>query len=327
VRRVLAQIRENFYVVLLRDEQIGRRMELLEEFRLDWDRKKKRLEEREPNIEPSDVLQAETNVMNELGSINSLVREQNRLKIALLQLMGEAIGQNVQLVGAQDQTMFDAEEAVRIALENSIEIARFQEERQEQERLLRQLAWEFAPDVNLQTGVSSRGEDVALNVTNLDDTWAMDVTAERFFEQGDDRDERFLQNDDEDFFLNLEVRMPILEGLSRIGKIKRERERLKQAEARLQRAGELVELDVRQSYERLLDNAMDVQLQAQQVAISWRLFDIQNELRERLPARVPEFQFEQFRNRYFRDQDLLFSAQARFIEARESLREAMGYFE
>ena len=327
VRRVLAQVRQDFYVILLREEQIMKRMELLEEFRLDWIKKRARLQAREPSVDPSDVLQAEANVMNELGSINSLLRDQARLKIGLLQLMGESSGQNIELVGTQDETIFDVEEAVRVALENSIEVARFEEEMEEQERLLRQLLWEFAPDVNLQTGVSRRGEDVALNLSNSGDTWAADVTGERLFEPGDVRNEQFVLNDDEDFFLNLEMRLPILEGFARVGRLKRERERLKQTEARVQRAGELAELDVRQRYESLLDNAMDVQLRAQQVAISRRLFDIQNELRERLPARVSEQQFETFRNRYFNDQDRLFSAQASFIETRESLREAMGQFE
>jgi len=327
VRRVLAQVRESFYVILLRNEQIEKRLELLEEFRQDWFRKQTRLREKEPNIEPEDVLQAETNVLNELGRINILFRLQARLKIALLQLMGEPIGQNIELVGAQDETIFELEEAVRLGLENSIEVARLEEEFKEQERLLRQLVWEFAPDVNLQTGVARRGEEVALDVSNLGDTWAVDVTGERFFEPGDGRDELFLENDDEDFFLNMEMRLPILEGFARIGKIKRERDRLQQAKARVERARELVELDVRQRYETLLERAMNVQLQAQQVAVSKRLFDIKNELREQLPEAVPDFEFEQFRNRFFNDQDRLFEAQASFIAARENLREAMGYFE
>jgi outer membrane protein TolC len=327
VRRVLTQVRESFYTILLRNEQIEKRLELLEEFRVDWFRKQTRLREKEPNIEPDDVLQAETNVLNELGRINALFRLQARLKIALLQLMGESIGQNIELVGAQDETIFEIDEAVQLGVENSIEIARLEEELKEQERLLRQLVWEFAPDVDLQTGVARRGEEVALDVSSQGDTWAVDVTGERFFEPGDGRDELFLDNDDEDFFLNMEVQLPILEGFARVGRIKRERDRLKQAEARVERAAELSELDVRGSYEILLERAMNVQLQAQQVAVSKRLFDIKNELREQLPEEVPDFEFEQFRNRYFNDQDRLFEAQANFITARENLREAMGYFE
>jgi outer membrane protein TolC len=338
VRRVLTQVREAFYVILLRNEQIRKRLELLEEFRLDWEKKKTRLEEREldgkrgevwrePNIEPSDVLQAETNVLNELGRINRLIRLEANLKVGLLQLMGESTGQNIELVGTQDETIFEVEEAVGLALKNSIEVARLEEEMREQERVLRQLWWEFAPDVTLQTGLSQREEDVALNLSNVDDTWAVDVSAERFFDVEDERTDQFDSLGDEDFFLNMEMRLPILEGFARVGKIKRERDILKQAEARMQRAAELAELNVRQSYETLLDSAMSVQLQAQQVAVSKRLFDINNELRERLPARVPDFQFEQFRNRFFQDQDLLFEAQARFISDREELREAMAHFE
>jgi len=338
VRGVLAQVRQAFYVVLLRGEQIRTRLELLEEFKRDWEKKKKRFEEREietrpgetwrePNVEPSDVLQAETNVLNELRSINSLIRVQARLKVGLLQLMGESSGQNIELVGEQDETIFELEDAVRLALKNSIEVARLEEEMREQERVLRQLWWEFAPDVTLQTGLSQRDEDVALNLSNVGDTWAVDVSAERFFDQEDERTDQFESLSNEDFFLNMEMRLPILEGFARVGKIRRERDRLKQAEARSQRAAELAELNVRQSYETLLDRAMSVQLQAQQVAVSKQLFDINNELRERLPAMVPDFQFEQFRNRFFQDQNFLFEAQAGFISAREELREAMGYFE
>ncbi len=327
VRRVLGQVRESFYIILLRNEQIEKRFELLEEFRRDWFNKQTRLREKEPNIKPEDVLQAETNVLNELGRLNTLFRLQARLKIGLLQLMGESIGQNIELTGPQDEAIFELEQAVGVGLENSVEIARLQEELREQERLLRQLVWEFAPDVSLQTGVARRGEEVALGVSSLGDTWAVDVTGERFFEPGDGRDTLFAENDDEDFFLNMEMRLPILEGFARVGRIRRERDRLKQAEARMERARELAELDVRARYETLLERAMSVQLQAQQVAVSKRLFDIKNELREQLPGQVPDFEFEQFRNRFFNDQDRLFEAQANFITARENLREAMGYFE
>jgi outer membrane protein TolC len=338
VRRVLSQVRQNFYDILLREQQIETRMELLREFRQDWERKKQRFEVRgedgwrEPTIEPSQVLQAEANVMNELGSINSLLREQARSKIALLQVMGEPIGQNIEIEGAQDETIFDVEEAVSIALENSIEIARLEEELEEQNRVVRQLLWEFAPDVNLQTGISRRGEDASLNVSNAGDTWAVDVAGERFIHLYDEpetavRNERFELHDEEDFFLDLEVRVPILEGFARVGRVKRERSRLRQAEARLQRARELAELDVRQSYESLLDIAMDVQLRAHQRDISRHLFDIQGELRDKLPASASEQEYETFRNRFFSDQSSFFNVQSSFIGARENLREAMGFFE
>jgi|GEM_PF-595404 len=337
VRRVLTQVREAFYVILLRDEQIKERLKQLERFREDWKNKKTRFEEREleerpgerwrePTIEPKDVLEAETNVLNELGRINRLIRLQASLKVGLLQLMGESIGQNIELVGTQDETIFELEDAVRIALKNSIEVARLQEEMEEQKRVLRQLWWEFAPDVSLQTGLSQRDEDVVLELSSENDTWAVDVGAETFFEPGEGRED-WWGRDDEDFFVNMEMSLPILEGFARVGKIKRERDRLKQAEARLQRAAELSELDVRTTYENLLEGAMSVQLQAQQAAVSRRVFEMSDELRERIPARVPDFQYEQNRNRFFSDQDRLFEAQAGFISVREELREAMGYFE
>lgn len=338
VRSVLSRVRQDFYDILLREQQIETRMQLLREFRLDWEKKEERFKVRgadgwrEPEITPSAVLQAEANVMNELGSINSLLRQQARSKIALLQVMGEPIGQNIEIEGAQDETIFEVEEAVRIAIENSIEIARLEEELEEQKRVVRQLIWEFAPDVNLQTGISRRGEDASLNVSNSDDTWAVDVAGERFLHLYDEpetdvRNDMFEFKDDEDFFLDLEVRVPILEGFERVGRVKRERSRLKQAETRLQRAREVAELNVRQSYESLLDIAMDVQLQAHQRDISRHLFDIQSELRDKLPASASEQEYETFRNRFFRDQSSFFSIQSSFIRARENLREAMGLFE
>ena len=338
VRSVLSQVRQDFYDILLRKQQIETRMQLLREFRRDWERKKERFKVRgadawrEPEITPSAVLQAEANVMNALGSINSLLREQARSTIALLQVMGEPIGQNIEIEGAQDETIFDVEEAVRIAFENSIEIARLEEELEEQTRVVRQLLWEFAPDVNLQTGISRRGEDASLNVSNSNDTWAVDVAGERFMHLYDEpetdvRNEMFKREDDENFFLDLEVRVPILEGFARVGRVKRERSRLRQAEARLQRARELAELGVRQSYESLLDIAMDVQLQSHQRDISRHLFDIQGELRDKLPAIASEQEYETFRNRFFSDQSRFFSVQSSFIRAREKLRESMGFFE
>jgi len=192
---------------------------------------------------------------------------------------------------------------------------------------LDQIWWEFAPDLSLQTGVSRRGDDVALDLSNSGDTWALDVTGERFFEPGDDREQLFVEHDDEDFFLNLEMRIPILEGFARFGEIKRERQRLKQAEARLERAREQAELNVRLRYENLLDQAEQVRLSSRRVEVSRRLYEIQNEWRERLPGRVSELQFQQFRDRYFGDQFSLFEAEADFVVALEALREAMGYFE
>jgi hypothetical protein len=89
----------------------------------------------------------------------------------------------------------------------------------------------------------------------------------------------------------------------------------------------LAELNVRQRYESLLDIAMDVQLQAHQRDISRHLFDIQNELRDKLPAIAREQEYETFRNRFFSDQSRFFTEQSRFVKERENLREAMGFFE
>jgi len=330
VRKTLSAVRKKFYTILLRREQLEIRQELLAGFRDDYEKKSKRLEQKEATIEPFDVLQAELNVLFEERNLNNLQRTIAVEEYALLKLMGEPIGAKVSLLGAQDETVFDVDLAVRTALDNSTQLALGREEIEEQRRVVREVMWEYFPDVSLAAGYRRDDDEAGVTVSNNgDDTWAVDLGGDIWINSPDDREQLYSEYEpgDADYYVDLQVSVPVFEGFRRVGVYNRERERLRQAELLLADQQEEIERLARQRFADMVQSARNVRVAERQAAISRRQLRIQERLQQEIPAMVTDDQFEIFRNRFFRDQDDFFGAQIDFVSARENLREVMGYFE
>ena len=327
-RETLSSVRETFYTILLRQEQLVARRNLLGGFKSDYERKRKRLELKEATIDPFDVLSAELNVLEEEANVNTLEAEIAVSVYVLQQLMGESIGAHIELVGAQDQTVFDIGAAVRTALENSADLAQTREEVAEQKRVLREVIWEYLPDVTFGAGYRREGDEAGISIDSVgSDTWAVDLVGDLNANKSDSRDDEFFRSGDTDYFVDLEVSVPIFEGFRRVGVYNQERERLRQAELQLGKAQEEIERNVRGRYADMMRAAKNVDIARQQASISERKLEIKERFKEEIPAMVSDQEYETFRNNFFRDQDRYFDQQINFVSVREQLRQVMGYFE
>jgi len=328
VRSILSSVRDGFYTILLRQEQLNIRYQVLQQFRDIYERKRKRLEGKEASIDPFDVLSAELSVLEEEANVNRLEANIAADNYALQQLMGEPIGEKIILQGEQDQTVFDVEEAVLTALENSPELAQAREEFVEQQRVLREVMWEYFPDISFGAGYQREDDQAGISIDSIGSgTWAADLAGDLHANRSNSRDEEFYRSGDTDFYVDLEVSVPIFEGFRRVGVYNQEKERLRQAELVIGKKREQIEQNVREQHANMMQQARNVDIAKRSAAISQRRFQIQERLKEEIPAMVDDNQFETFRRGFFSAQDRFFGEQINFVKARERLREMMGYFE
>ncbi len=324
VRRVLSEVRRSFFTVLLREEQIKIRQGLLEDFQKLWERTKKKEELR--MADPLDILAAELDVLTEKDRINSLQRDQFRSKLKLLKLLGRPIGNiESQIRGELLDFQINEEEAVQIALKNSVPVALAKERRWEAKRVSREVAWEFMPDLTFQSGIEKDGKKVFFDLSNKGDTWSVDAQGKVAVKREDDSPSFVLKGNERDIFANLQLDIPIFEGLSRYGELKRQRERLRQAEAIFSNENEKVELATRSAYQSLLEVRTKRDIQERRAEIAKRRFEIFKRYKDEGKAKDDEV--ERFRLQFFQAQDRFFADQDRYINAREDLRLIMGLFE
>ena len=123
----------------------------------------------------------------------------------------------------------------------------------------------------------------------------------------------------------IEARIPIFEGGSRIGQKRRQRARLERIieEIRDLRAG--VDLNVRQAYQSMLEAEEQHRIQHKRVYIARRRLDINQYLKDK--GRADEAKLEQVRDQFFNEQDDLFDDQANYINRQTELRRLMGFVE
>ncbi len=366
VRLVLRNVREAFQIVVLRDEQMQKRQALLDGFIGDYEISLGRV--REETILERDTefqrLESEITVLLEAERLNNLIRQQEQRKYDLLQLIGEPMDRAYRFIGQIDIRVVPLDSGIRIALANSPEIARQEEELREQARVLGEIKWEYFPDISFDVAYESRDERAGLQLVNENDTWALDAFADHFFSPGDSRrrggktndlervPEGFLGDngsrtgvrnqvsnsggtaafrdpDDNDFAANIAVSVPLFEGFRRVGAFRRERELLRQQYATLARLREEVEENVRTSYSRVLQRFQQVKFLERQAQARNLELEIQLQMRElAIPGKeVSDQQIDSFRARFFNAQDSYFSGQETLIRDQENLRAAMGIFE
>ena len=214
----------------------------------------------------------------------------------------------------------------------AVTVALAKEELGEQRRVASEVATSYYPDLNLSAGVENKSDVFSLNLgrTGSSDTWALDATAEHFFIRPNSRFTRFQGDGYEDvgneyvWFLNFDVVMPVFRGFERKGKLVKEKARIRQLAIDLDNSRAVVELNVRQTYQRFLEQVEAVRLQEESLRITREQLDIVKKLRKY--GRASEDELENFRQRLFQEQDQLFVAQDRLIREQENLREQMRHF-
>ena len=319
VYTVLSRVWEVYHLILLKDQQIALRGASRDSFEVFLQKQTARFDVRLASEE--DMLQAELNVLNEELEINSLQRQQLNDKMELLRLVGRPIGTEIDLKGELAPFVIDQNEAVEIALARDVQIGLNAQLLAEQQRVVREQRWEYAPDLSLQAGVNDGRRSAAVTIDRDSQTWGVDMAAGLSLDEA----RKDIPEESATWRTQLQARFPIFEGGIRIGQEKLERARLRQIEIRLRdlRAG--VDLEVRQAYQSMLEAEEKARLQERFVHIARRRLEINQFLQEK--GQADEAKLEAVRSSFFSAQERLFTNQRTYIQSQARLRRLMGYVE
>lgn len=320
VYTLLAGVWEVFHLILLQEQQIVARRLSRDGFQATFAQQEARYQRRLSTEE--EKLSAELNVLNEELAINNLERQQFRNKMELLRLIGQPLGIQLQLQGELSSFAVDQEEAVRLALENDVEIRVLAELLKEQQRLTREVYWEYSPDLSLEAGLDKGRRHAQFSLDKEGRTWGLNLGSQyRLREEGLPPS----LAPDRRWFAQVEARLPLFEGGATLGRRAREKARLRQVELQFHDARAAVELEVRQAYQAMLEAAQQQQIQQQRVAIARRRLEINQILKDK--GQADESLLEQVRTQFFEAQTDLFANQETYIRRQAALRRLMGYMQ
>ena len=328
VTDVLSEVRLTFFTILLKQQQLAARGKLRDEFTARYDRIVS-LEALQRVLEV-DVLTAKLNVLNEESRINALKKEIQRQKMDLSHAMGLPLEMSdFDLAGGPEKLELSPEGAVSVAWRRSTRIAWARVAVFEQDRVVRQLIWDWLPDVHMQVGKSGSLGSVGVDFESVDGVYGTRPFAERVVGGRNDRsfeiDPTLLGPGGLGWSWNVDLTLPIFSGLERTGRYKREKAFLERNRHLLCDVISLTERDASKAYQTVLEEAKETDILEETVRISKERFRVQERLKEL--GEVTDDELETFRERFFSDQDAYFVQQIRLVEAQERLRREMRYFE
>lgn len=325
-RDVLSDVRRVFFTIRLRERQLDSRRKLLAEFEADLETISRREDTR--LVPKANVLTAQLNVLDERLRVNSLEKEIVRRQIELLRLIGMPAGvSSVELAGEVEEFTFDIDRCVGLGLRRSTEIAEARALVFEQARVAQQIWWENAPGLRLRGGWMDEHNTAGLEVDHEEGVYSVSGFGENQLER---RDGGLLTGsglhdfDERGWFVDMELDIPFFDGLQQRGKVMREKARLERTQHELRDTVDGIEQEIRQSYQTVLEQRVQLEIQRETVEIAKARLETQQELREL--GRISEDELETFRNQFFTAQDDYFSQQITLIEAQEQLRSSMRYF-
>jgi len=328
VAGVLSEARLRFYTILLKEEQLEARHELRGKFEERYDRMVK-LEEARRVLEV-DVLTGKLNVLNEESRINALAKEIRRQKMDLAHVLGFPVAMTDFETAGELATFGVGEaEAVEIAKRRSTRIAQSRAAVFEQDRIVRQMVWEYFPDVVIQGGYSGTSGAAGLELSSEEDVYSVNPFAERPMDSWNTdafgSDPSWLAADPSGWRLGVDMEWLLLSGKERRGRFEREKAFLGEARHLMNNTISLTELGASKAYQTVLEQAREVEILGETVRISWERLRIQERRKEL--GEIRDDELETFRQQFFEDQDAYFEQQLRLIEAQERLRLEMRYFE
>jgi outer membrane protein TolC len=337
IARIFSEVRKAFFVIKLKEQQIATRQKLLGQFQRQYEIKQKRMDANNLSTK-FHVLTARTDVLKEEKAIITLERERLNSKIELLRLIGLPVGADqVEFEGQMDnfglEDEFDMDGMILLALAQSSDVALFEAELVEQQRLLDQLRFEYAPDLRMTGGYQTENGKIGADLVNQEDTWGLDIKGQPKMPGLKERNTRnlnlldngvFLNGPDPGWFAGLQLRIPITEGREREGRRIQNRAILASFKAALEDRKDEIELDVRQRYNELLEQKLKVELQGDNVDIDYQRFQIKTEMRD--VGKSNDDEVETFRRSFFLAQDGLLGEQEQLITRQENLRLVIRYF-
>jgi len=327
VRAVLSDVRLRFFTVLLREQQLGERTGLLEEFRKEYEKILKRYEKSQ--VVEVDLLTARLNMLNEETRINSLKKEILRQKIDLMHFVGFPVGlTDFDLAGELETLDLDVDKAVETALGRSTDVAQSRAVFAERQRQARQVWWEYGPDIRIQSGWKGDRGAAGVELSGEDGSYGLAPFAEQHLSSpraGFTGDQEVLDANEKGLYLGLGLEFPLYEGMELKGRRIRENARALEARHALGNTIDRVEQEVRKAYQTMLEQREELRILEETVAISKKRLRAKERLKEL--DRITDDELETFRDRYFRDQDAYFSQQIAHVTAQERLRSLMRQFE
>lgn len=323
VYEVLARVWETFHLILLQDQQIAIRRESREGFQTTLTRQQARYERRMATEE--DVLIAELNVLSEDLAINNLERQQFSQKMELLRLIGRPIGTEIQLESRSVEFSMEQDEAVDLARRSSVKVALKEKEMEEQQRVVREVGWKYSPDISLNAGVDDGRKNAQVSVDKEGETWGANMSSEYALKEPSREPVPAEFPDGARWYTQVEARIPIFAGGSRLGRERQEKALLRARDVELGDLHAEVELGVRQAYQAMLEAQEEQRIQEQQVNIVRRRLEINQTLKDK--GQADESLLEQVRGQFFQAQDRLFQNQGNYIRRQATLRRLMGYFD
>ncbi|HDH99999.1 MAG TPA: TolC family protein [Firmicutes bacterium] len=322
VADVISQVRKAFLSVLLTEDEIAERMELLKEF----ERKHRRMEERleAGKVRPIDVKEARLEVLDERLRINTLERALRAQKLELLKVMGllgRASPDGIELVGEvpEEEVPEDSLDAmVRKALENRSEVAELREEVEEQRRLVRQALWEWFPGITASASYGRGRTDLNFRMSKVEGQWRGTMYLERPLGRGTER---------EDWEVRVGLVFPIFRGMRNWGVLQEERAKLKSLEYELKKLEDRIELEVREDFFKVLDAKERLDIQRERVEITKERLEIFEALIEYEWARYITYEdLLRRREDFHSTQREYFSDRREYVMALEDLRRAVEEF-
>ena len=336
IASVFWQVRKAFFFIMLKEQQIATRQELLKQFEKQHEIKEQRMEANNLSTK-MEVLTAFLNVLTERSAINALERERFNRKVELLRLIGMPVGASqVEFDGQMDRfglDDFDMDGMIRLALAQSSQVALAEAFVAEQQRVLNQLRYEYLPDLRARTGYQDENGTIGADLFNDDDTWGLDVFGQPKLPGMKERNSRSLGiygnevnvgGPDPGWYAGVQLRIPITEGGRRKGRQIQAKADLNGFKAALEDEKDRIELTVRQRYNFLAEQKFQVELAQQNVNIESQRFMIKTQLRD--VGKITDDELETFRRLFFNAQDSLFIQQERMIERQEDLRWAIRFF-
>jgi outer membrane protein TolC len=326
VRSVLSRVRTKFFTILLRRQQIELRRQLLAGFEARL--KRVSLLEEARRVLEVDVLTARLNVLNEEARINSLEGEELRQKIDLLHLMGFPIRMTgVALEGTYEVFDMELDKAVAIGLARSTAIAQARADAAEQLRVVREVNRRHGASISASAGYRGETGGAGVELNSDDGLYSLGIFGEQNLQET-------VESWSTDYWLNaptsgwaagVSVNVPLFDGFERRGERMKQRARLLGSLYSLRDSIDRAEAEIRKSFRTLQERRRELEILGDTVKISKKRLDVQEKFKEL--GRISDDQLETFRNRFFSDQDAYFRRQISLMEAQESLRYSMRYFE
>ena len=175
-RRILSQVRRNFYLAIVKGQQIENRREVLDNVREKLRRIRVKYER--GVAKEFDLLTAQLDSLEQEAQISVLLGQKARLTFDLLRLMGRDMVQDVTLIGEIESFEMNLEDAVAMALSRDVEVERLGEEVAEASRGFQETRLDYLPDIGLQIGMESGDKVLGFELSQSQRTWRLDATSD-----------------------------------------------------------------------------------------------------------------------------------------------------